>query len=167
MLMIIGRVSPWACAEDLRAALLEATPIQSVDEYSSETLIIHKVATLTMGAFYMVVESDFLTAEDVEALDGLAGALRAPWRAKCVESDYFNAPHPDMPWSDSYSIHLVHQECPEIGRTKYPHDLVQMAKVTEFTKPGPWVRHKEDVPHEASLPDLYGLPQRREELAGY
>lgn len=165
--MILGRVSPWSCAEDLREALLTAVPIHSVDEYVTETMIIHKVATMSLGAFFVVVEGDFQTAEDVEALEALSTELRAPWRTKCVESDYFNQPHPDMPWSESYTVHLVHAECPEVGRTPYPLDVqpIHPARVNALMASGPWVRDKEDVQHEAALPDLYGLPMRRERIA--
>lgn len=163
--MILGRRSPWVCVEDLREALVGAGTVAEAVEYAGETLIINRVVTARQGSYFLVVESDLLSPEDMAALRELSEELRADWRTKCVESDHHGRPHPDMPWSDYFTVHLVHAECPEVGRARPFIEPSHTAKVAAFIKPGPWVRHKEDVPHEAALPDLYGLAVRREEIA--
>jgi hypothetical protein len=34
---------------------------------------------------------------------------------------------------------------------------IPVLKAADFSRRGPYVRSKEDVPHEGSIPDLYGL----------
>jgi hypothetical protein len=157
--MIMGGVSPWACAEDLREALVSAEVVACVEDYRSETLIVQRVATSTVGTYYLVVESDHLFPEDVDALEVIDREVRASWRMRCVESDYRRQPHPDFPWSDEFAIHVVHAQCPEVGRMKPPIDpgAIPNLKAVAYMKAGPYLRDKADVPHEDALPDLYGL----------
>ncbi|MEU6704737.1 hypothetical protein [Streptomyces wuyuanensis] len=147
---------------------MNSEPVQSVEEYRSETLIIERHTTQTHGAYFLVVESDISFPEDEEALARLTEELGAAWGSKSLESECTMQPHPEMPWSECYTIHVVHAECPEVGRPRNVVDveLIGTVKSIAFTWPGPWVRDKEDLPHEDALPDLYGLPyQRRREVA--
>jgi hypothetical protein len=41
----------------------------------------------------------------------------------------------------------------EVGDT----GAIPVLKAVEFGRQGPFVRDKEDVPHEGAIPDLYGL----------
>lgn len=113
MLTILGGTSRrWESKEHLRTRLADTQPVQRKDEHCSDSLIITRVTTRTEGTFFLVVESDLLLPEDMEALEWLEVELLSPWRNCIVESRHFEGPHKELALSSSYVVHVVHEECP-------------------------------------------------------
>lgn len=95
-----------------------------VDAYGSDSLRIKRVATRTIGTYFLVTEADVLSMEDYTALRGLDAEMLAPWRKRVVETDFFDHPHKWFPASRSFRIHVVHPEARSewgtIGRQLQP-----------------------------------------------
>jgi hypothetical protein len=87
-----------------------ALPVVRAEAYRSEALRILRVATKTVGTYYVVTEADSLFPEDELALHGLDRELMGPWRNRVVESRFFDHPHKWFPLSEHFHVHLVHPE---------------------------------------------------------
>ncbi len=110
-MMVMGaKASRWRTKEALRRAVGAAQPVARAEVHSSEGLRITRVATQMVGAYFIVTESDALFQEDGDALNALSVELRAPWRNRVVETDFWDHPHPQFPLSNSFRVHLVHPE---------------------------------------------------------
>lgn len=87
-----------------------AQPVVLAEIHSSEGLRIKRVATKTVGTYYIITESDNLLPEDYDALERLDAELMAPWGKRVVETDFWAQPHKQFPLSNSFRVHVVHPE---------------------------------------------------------
>lgn len=112
--MILGGISSREVSGDaIRAKLGDAKAVARVDDYRSESLVITRIATLTAGTYFVVVESDVMLPEDITALEVLSTELRRPWRSCVLDTDIWGRPHRELPLSSTFSVHVVHPACPE------------------------------------------------------
>lgn len=100
----------WRTLPELRRAMGEAVPVARAEVYCSESLRIKRVATMTVGTYYIVTESDVLFSEDYTAMRKLDVELGARWKNRIVESDFYGHPHRWFPLSNQFQVHLVHPE---------------------------------------------------------
>jgi hypothetical protein len=103
----------WATREQAVALLNRASVVSRVDQYRSECLIIVRCQTLTAGTYFVVTEADVLFPEDIDALEVLGAEVGEPWRMKVLETDVYGTPHPHLPMSSTFRVHVVHPSVPE------------------------------------------------------
>lgn len=97
-------------------------PSRVQEIYRSDFALIKRVAVRSGGCYFIVVESDITTSEDEMALSQLTCTLGGAWRDRILETDHFEYKHPEFLWSSSFSIHVVHPECPSDGSRRRPID---------------------------------------------
>jgi hypothetical protein len=108
-----GIAARWSTKEEALAGVYGAKTISRVDEYHSESLIITRVVTREAGTYFLVTESDCVFAEDVDALEALGVEVGEPWRMRVLEVSYWGRPHPALPMSSTFRVHIVHPEGPD------------------------------------------------------
>lgn len=111
VLMILGEpAGRWGTRRELWAAINGAHVVKRAEVYRSDALRIARVSTLSVGAYFIITESDALYDEDCSALLTVSIELRAPWRNRVVETDYYGHPHRWFPFSTKFWVHVVHPE---------------------------------------------------------
>jgi hypothetical protein len=103
-------VNPCSREELLKVIRNARSKVEEI--YRSDSAIIKRVVVRTGGSYFLVVESDTTTTRDEMAMARLTGALGASWRNRIVETDFCDRRHPELLWSSSFSIHVVHPDCP-------------------------------------------------------
>jgi hypothetical protein len=103
----------WSTREEAIAGIHAAKIVSSVEEYHSESLIITRVVSLQAGTYFLVVESDCVFPEDVDALEALGVEVGEPWRTRVLETSYWGRPHPALAMSSTFQVHVVHPGCPD------------------------------------------------------
>jgi hypothetical protein len=102
-----------AARERAHERLRSARVVARTDIYRSESLIITRCETAYAEAYYIVVESDCVFPEDVDALETLGVEVGEPWRTRILETDIYGSPHPELPMSSTFQVHVVHPSVPE------------------------------------------------------
>lgn len=106
--MILWTVAAGPVSTDQARRILETAPVvRRDDEYHSESLLITRVETDGAGIYYVVVETDCVFPEDVDALEDLGRKVGEPWRMQVLDTDVWMRPHPELAMSSSFQVHVV------------------------------------------------------------
>ncbi|MGW0087838.1 hypothetical protein ACWDWS_02285 [Streptomyces sp. NPDC003328] len=104
-----GTAARWTAREQARVSVEAARVLVREDVYHSESLIITRCTTDRGASYYVVVESDCVFPEDVDALELLGAEIGEPWRMSVLDSEYYMRPHPALPMSALFWVHVVCQ----------------------------------------------------------
>lgn len=97
---------------ELLSALRGARSVDREDQ-AHDGVIISRVTTRDLGVYWLVTESDVSFPEDIDALERWEQELGGPpWRNRILTTDVYREPHPLLPLSGMYKVHLVHPACP-------------------------------------------------------
>lgn len=75
--------------------------------YRSETSLIYRVDVRKIERpYFLLVESDCTSDEDYRAFQEVMDCT--DWRCGVLETDVYTTPHPQLPWSEGFSVHVVY-----------------------------------------------------------
>lgn len=111
--MVTRRVSSRWATRDQAVRDVHASPWVDSEKFcGSDSLFIRKVFTAEAGTYFVVIQSDCVFPEDVDALERLDCELGSPWRTMILESQFYGRPSPCLSMSSFYWVHTVHPNCP-------------------------------------------------------